>query len=143
MTQIVTTPDGVEHEFPDETTDDVIKKTLKDYSAQADATARANAAAGSRNEETGQTASGFGGMVKEAVRGAGEGLANIVDTPWTVGQALQHSGAESQFSTGETPPAIVEPPSTGHLRRSGFAGRRRLQLRTAAGPGAPVGPQRR
>ena len=84
--------------------------------AEAAAEAENNAAAGVTNESTGQTASGFGGMVKEAVRGAGEGLANIVDTPWTVGQALQHSGAESQFSTGETPPAIVEPPSTGHLR---------------------------
>ena len=32
MSQIVTTPDGVEHEFPDSTPDDVIKKALSSYS---------------------------------------------------------------------------------------------------------------
>ena len=32
MTQVITTPDGVEHEFPDGASDDVIKNALKSYS---------------------------------------------------------------------------------------------------------------
>ncbi len=33
MTQVITTPDGVEHEFPDGASDDVIKNALKSYSS--------------------------------------------------------------------------------------------------------------
>ena len=35
MTQVITTPDGVEHEFPDAASDDVIKNALKSYSKPA------------------------------------------------------------------------------------------------------------
>ena len=92
--------------------------------AAAEAEAQANAAAGVTNEETGQTAFGFGGMVKEAGRSAVEGVANVIDTPWTVGHTLSTSGAGAEFLPGgaadmpggaTAAPAIV-PPSTGHLR---------------------------
>ena len=75
MTQIVTTPDGVEHEFPDETSDEVIKNTLKTYSAQTDATAESNAAAGLG--DTGVSGADLLGAGKSFVRGVGRGLANI------------------------------------------------------------------
>ena len=43
MSQIITTPDGVEHEFPDAASDDVIKNTLKSYSGGSSQTAPSTA----------------------------------------------------------------------------------------------------
>ena len=49
--------------------------------AEADATAQANAAAGVTNEDTGQGSYYQGSGLKEGVRGAGEGLASVLDLP--------------------------------------------------------------
>ena len=63
MSRIITGPDGVEHEFPDETTDDVIKSTLqKTYGAPKPAPDNS-----------------WSGMGKEAVRSMGEGIAGLGD----------------------------------------------------------------
>jgi hypothetical protein len=61
MTQIVTGPDGVEHEFPDETPDDVIKNVMK--------------------KTYGEDTSGFVGGAKSFIRGAGRGVASLPDAP--------------------------------------------------------------
>ena len=116
MTQIVTTPDGVEHEFPDETSDEVIKSTLKTYSAQADATAESNAAAGLGNEGVGGNE--LVGAGKSFVRGVGRGFANIPRAirrrhrdhqhPEMVEQRLQRQNPSRRRRTGrlEQPAAL-------------------------------------
>ena len=68
MSQIVTGPDGVEHEFPDETPDDVIKNVMaKTY----------------RGSDLSSGAKEFG-------RSVGEGATGLLDIP----SRLMHRGAK-------------------------------------------------
>jgi hypothetical protein len=84
MSRIATGPDGVEHEFPDETTDDVVKRTLqKTYGAPKP-----------------PPDNSWGGMGKELIRSAGEGIASLGDLPAMIGNRINQAGPGAEFLPG-------------------------------------------
>lgn len=108
MSQVVTTPDGVEHEFPDETPDSVIKSTLANYVASKEADTHRSptpqptplpdwlAALGSQTKQIPAVAGGIGALLGGPV-GAGLGGALGEDLRQTVvGEPLSYGKIAGQ-----------------------------------------------